>query len=116
MYHWKAEIKMNLYEAVDHIADVCGYTTVGRDHFFSDNYGFWFILSDQYKNLGVDDSRAKGHYYMTIAIFETINYWCWHDAPNAIIFDFQGLQQALKYGNIQIDWDSYEKFDSGDSF
>ena len=110
LYHWKAEIKLSMYEAVDYMADVCGYATIGRDNFFSNDYGFWFILSSQYKELGVDESKAKGLYYMTIAIFETINYWCWHDAPVPITFDFQGLQQVLKFGNIQIDWDSYEKF------
>lgn len=46
---------------------------------------------------------------MTIAIFETINYWCWHDAPVQISFDSEGLKEVLRYGSINIDWNSYKK-------
>ena len=106
---WDAAVKMDLGEAVDYMMSVCGYDDFGERPLFSDKSGFWFLQSEQYMNFGLDESKSKRLYCVTIAIFETINYWCWHDAPVQITFDSEGLQGVLRYGSINIDWNSYEK-------
>ncbi len=44
---------------------------------------------------------------MTIAVFETINYWFWYDHNISIVFNKETLSHALECGKIYIDWDSY---------
>ena len=110
LHNWDADIKMSLNEAVDYMMDVCGYECFGEEIIGHDEHDFWFLQSEQYKALDLDDSKGKRLYYMTIAIFETINYWCWHDAPVQISFDSEGLKEVLRYGSINIDWNSYKKF------
>lgn len=115
LQNWDADVKMSPYEAVDYMMSVCGYDYLGEQPLALDESDFWFEQSEQYKNLDLEESENKRLYYVTIAIFETINYWCWHDAPVHITFDSDGLKEVLKYGNIGIDWNSYEKFGDGDS-
>lgn len=45
---------------------------------------------------------------MTIAVFETINYWCsyWYYAP--ISFNRDSLIDVLENGSISINWASYQ--------
>ncbi len=109
LHNWEAYIKMSLYEAVDYMMTVCGYGYLGEEIIGLDQSDFWFIQSEQYKALVLEESKSKRLYYMTIAIFETINYWCWHDAPVQITFDSEGLQGVLRYRSISIDWNSYKK-------
>ncbi len=113
--NWDADVKMSLIEAVDYMMSISGYDYLGEEPLFSDKSDFWFQQSELYKDLGLDKSKNKRLYYVTIAIFETINYWCWYDAPVHITFDSDGLKEVLKYGNIAIDWNSYEIFNGGDS-
>ena len=109
LYNWDVDVKMSPYEAVDYMMTICGYGSLGEEIIGHDEHDFWFLQSEQYKALDLDESKNKRLYYMTIAIFETINYWCWHDAPVQITFDSEGLKEVLRYGNIHIDWNSYEK-------
>lgn len=109
LHNWDADVKMSPYEAVDYMMAVCGYGSLGEEIVGHDEHDFWFLQSEQYKALDLDESKNKRLYYMTIAIFETINYWCWHDAPVQITFHSEGLKEVLRYGNIHIDWNSYEK-------
>lgn len=110
LYNWDADVKKNLYEAVDYMMTICGYGSLGEEIIGHDEHDFWFLQSEQYKALDLDESKNKRLYYMTIAIFETINYWCWHNAPLQITFNFEGLKGALRHGSICIDWNSYNKF------
>ena len=105
--NWKVYIRMSLDEAVYYMMNVCGYSIFGEEIIASENSEFWFLYSEKYKTLHTDESKGIRLYYLTIAIFESINYWCWHDAPVQITFDFEGLKDVLRYGDIQIDWDSY---------
>ena len=107
LHNWNANIKMSLYEAVDYMMSICGYGYLGEATVAQDEQDFWFLQSEQCKVLGLDESKSKRLYYITIVIFETINYWCWHDAPLQITFDSEGLKCVLRYGNINIDWNSY---------
>ena len=107
--NWDADVKMSLYEAVDYMMTVCGYGYLGEEILGHDEPDFWFLQSEQYRTLDLEESKSKRLYYITIAIFETINYWCWHDAPVQITFDSEGLQSVLRYGSINIDGNSYEK-------
>lgn len=109
LHNWDADVKMSPYEAVDYMMTICGYSYLGEETIELGESDFWFLQSEQCKTLGLEESKSKRLYHMTIAIFETINYWCWHDAPVQIAFDSEGLKEVLRYGNIHIDWNSYEK-------
>ena len=115
LHNWEADVKMSPYEAVDYMMTVCGYGYLGEETIELNKSDFWFLQSEQCKTLGLDESKSKRLYYITIAIFETINYWCWHDAPVQITFDSEGLQGVLRYGRINIDWNSYKKSMGSDS-
>lgn len=109
LHNWKADIKMSSYEAVDYMMTVCSrYCYLGEETMTQEDPNFWFFQSEQCKPLGLDESESKRLYYITIALFETINYWCWHEAPLPITFDSKGLEGVLRYGRIYIDWYSYE--------
>lgn len=109
LQNWDSDVKMNPHEAVGYMMTICGYSYLGEETIELDESDFWFLQSEQCKTLGLEESKSKRLYHMTIAIFETINYWCWHDAPIQIAFDSEGLKEVLRYGNIHIDWNSYEK-------
>lgn len=113
--NWDADVKMSLFDAVDYMMSVCGYDYFGKELLFSDKSNFWFLQSEQYRTLGLDELKNKRLYCVTIAIFESINYWCWHDSPVQVTFSFEELKNVLKHGNIVIDWSSYAKFKGGDS-
>ena len=115
LHNWDADVKMSPYEAVDYMMSVCGYGYLGEETIELDQSDFWFLQSEQCKTLDLDESKSKRLYYTTIAIFETINYWCWHDAPVQITFDLDGLKGVLVYGIIIIDWNSYKKINGDDS-
>ena len=109
LHNWDADVKINLYEAVDYMMTACGYGYLGEEIIGHDESEFWFLQSAQGKALNLEESKNKRLYYLTIAIFETINYWCWHDAPLQITFDSEGLKGVLRYGSVNIDWNSYIK-------
>ena len=115
LHNWDVDVKVSPYKAVDYMMTVCGYGYLGEEIIGHDEPIFWFLQSEQCKALTLDESKSKRLYYMTIAIFETINYWCWHDAPVQITFDSEGLKEVLRYGSINIDWNSYEKSIGSDS-
>lgn len=102
LHNWDADVKMSPYEAANHMMTVCGYGYWGEETIVQDKSEFWFLKSEQCKALDLEDSKSKRIYCMTIAIFETINYWCWHNAPVQITFDSEGLQGVLRYGSINI--------------
>lgn len=101
---------MSQYEAVDYMMTVCRYGLLGEETIELNETDFWFLQSEQNKTLGLDVSKSKRLYYITIAIFKTINYWCWHEAPVPITFDSESLKGVLRYGSINISWNSYENF------
>ena len=109
LQNWDADVKLCPYEAVDYMMTICGYGYLGEKNVVLYESDFWLLQSEQCKTLGLEESKNKRLYYITIAIFETINYWCWHDAPVQITFNSEGLKEVMRYGNIHIDWNSYEK-------
>lgn len=46
-------------------------------------------------------------YRITIALFETINYWCSYDANAGVVLSQETLRDVLKNGKIAIDWEKY---------
>lgn len=106
--NWEAAIYMDLQQAISYLMEVCGYDFLGNEIFSHDKSQFWFLQSEQFENLKKDGSYRHSLYYITIAVFETINYWCWHDYPTPVLFDFTQLKEVLINGFIQINWDSYQ--------
>ena len=85
---------------------MCGLYSSGN-FFDAKKCAVWFAKSEEFKKWNVDKSNGKLLYYLTISVFASINYWCWHDAPLNITFNIDNLHSVLCY-KINIDWDSYE--------
>lgn len=117
--HWQADIQMDLWDATKVMLHCAGYYN-DSDWRVTNNYDLWY----QYEN---DASNIKSNYRVfpvinsclplfcqerafkiTIAVFETINYWCYYTNPVRITLTEENLIQTLKYGNIHIKWDSYK--------
>lgn len=106
LIHWEAEVEMDLDEAASIMLNTAFPSY--HDKLFGNN-DFWFKAEEYVSNLPLP-SYIKNKaciYMMTIAIFETIAYWCWHDAPLQIVFNELNLKGILKNGNINIDWSQY---------
>lgn len=105
--NWDVAINMDLQQAISYLMEVCGYDLEGNKIFSLDKSKFWFLQSEQFQDLKKDCSYRHSLYYITVAVFETINYWCWHDYPTPVLFDFKHLKEVLTNGIIHINWDSY---------
>jgi len=103
--HWGVSVEMNVYEATKYMMDVSGI--YGSNP--SNNCDFWFLNSLDYQELCANKPQQDRVYYITIAIFETLNYWCWHSAPLSITLNADTLATILKEGVIHIDFSAYAK-------
>lgn len=109
--HWKAEVQMDLNDAIS----ICLYATGIKEedsfvpcHFNSidsphciQNMKFWYCDKSPI--------RAMKIYRITVALFESINYWCWHDAPLPITFCLSELVNCLN-SPICLEWEKYDGF------
>ena len=108
--HWKADVQMDLWEATDVMLSSAGYFYESDWHDIhpSTNYDLWYKCEEDSLSLGLMWNRNIVAYKMTIIVFETINYWCWHESPRNITFSRENLKRILRNGNIYIDWNSYQ--------
>lgn len=120
LLYWHADIKMNLWEATNVMLNSAGYQ-YGRGWFVTKEYDFWYKYeNDDCLNvppisphivIGVAvglNFRKERAFKMTIAVFETINYWCNFTDPLRITLTREDLLQTLINGRIHIDWNSYK--------
>lgn len=82
---WDASLKISIDCAISAILDSIESNT------------FWWLA---------DENNSRDPYKVTIALFESINYFCWHD-HYWISIDENKLQGILKYP-IAIDWSKYD--------
>jgi len=108
LQHWNANIQIDLNDATEILLSSAQTEEYYLLHFEkNEDLEFWYILPEEFDSLPKGVQPLVKIYMMTIAIFETINYWCWHDAPIPITFNKSNLMDTLKYGRINIDWSSY---------
>lgn len=88
--NWKASRKMDMSNAVEIMLE-----SIGRNE--SREPWFWYCRREPNASL----------FKITIAIFETINYWCWWEAPVSIDFNRTNLIKNLANAEIDIDWSFY---------
>lgn len=116
---WNANIQMDLHDAV-----VIMLWATGLNRFTFRDYlrylvllgvmqnkngiNFWFKIPTEMQELPSEMRRKKRIFMMTIAVFETINYWCWYDS-SFISFNRESLIDVLENGFIHIDWTSYQR-------
>lgn len=107
---------MNLWEATDVMLNSTGYQH-GRGWFVRKDYNFWYKYeNDTYLNFPFNiahrtiglNLRKERAFKMTIAVFETINYWCYYTDPLRITLTREDLLNKLINGSIYIDWNSYK--------
>lgn len=115
--YWRADIKMDLWDATQVMLNSAGYY-YGRGWIVTANYDLWY----KYENDGLNilpgilqvinpcalPFTKERAFKMTIAVFETINYWCYHTDPLRITLTKEGLRDILMHAKIHIDWDSYK--------
>lgn len=112
LQHWEADVQMDLWDATNLMLSSAGYFWESDWHDIhpSTNYDLWYKYEGESWDLftRLTLNRQYVAYKMTIAVFETINNWCRHESPLKIAFNREGLKRTLRYGNICIDWDSYQ--------
>lgn len=116
--NWDADIQMDLHEAVVIMLSAAGLNESANYKEFSfytslmrmgikPKINFWFKLPTELQRLPQEEQYKKRIFMMTIAVFETINYWCsyyWYH----IVFNRESLIDVLENGSICIDWTSYQ--------
>lgn len=108
----KVDINMDLWEATYLMLRCAGYyyDNDWRDTHPTNNYEFWYKYEND-ESIEIPIISCKNRNYiafrMTIAMFETINYWCCHNRPLAIMLNSENLYNVMKNGRINFDWDSY---------
>ena len=105
LHYWKANIKMDLNGATNVMLKSAGYN-YNTDWLVSNkDYFFWY----KYKSDGLFkppfplDPVKSRTYRMTIAVFETINYWCEKNYPTPIDFTKESLLDVLMHGHKHFD-------------
>ena len=81
---WRGDLRIDSYHAVSIIIDSIEYNT------------FWWLA---------DENNSRDPYKVTIALFESINYYCWYYSYY-ISIDDDNLRGILQYP-IAIDWSKY---------
>lgn len=98
--YWGAWVKMDLSEAVEIMLAAAGMR--------NPPVRFWFKEPRMPFMFHSEDSLLRNKSYnMTIAVFETINYWCWYNHNVGIVFNRQSLINTLEGGRIEINWNTY---------
>lgn len=115
--NWDADIQMDLHEAVVIMLSAAGlnesvnykgflFYTLPMRLGIKLKIDFGFKLPAELRSLPESMQSKKKIFMMTIAIFETINYWCsyyWYH----IVFNREFLIDVLENDSINIDWTSY---------
>lgn len=117
--NWNADIQMDLHDAVAIMLSAAGldesikykgfsFYSFSMGLGFRPNIDFWFKLPAELQRLPQEVQYKKRIFMMTVAVFETINYWCsyWYYAP--ISFNRDSLIAVLENGSISINWESYQ--------
>jgi len=107
LYDWKADVKMDLNDAVS----ICFSSTRIERVFEPSLYYHESGCNDQFWYHDKSPIMAMSIYRTTVALFESINYWCWHDS-HYLTFNEWGLRKCLKYP-IHIEWRQYDEFLNG---
>ena len=116
--NWDADIQMDLHDAVVIMLSAAGLNESVNYKGFSFytlpmrlgiklKINFWFKLPTELQWLPQEEQYKKRIFMMTIAVFETINYWCsyyWYH----IVFNRESFIGVLENGSISIDWTSYQ--------
>ena len=68
---------------------------------------FWYKVPDELKSLPKGVQSMSYIYMITIVIFETINYRCWHNYHVGVELNRESILELLEYGEINIYWDQY---------
>lgn len=119
---WNADIQMNLCDAVAIMLSATGLNESIICRGFMDyvrhmllgvkrnekGIAFWFKLPAEIQMFPQKMQHKKRVFMMTVAVFETINYWCWHDSVS-ISFNGESLIDVLENGSIHVDWASYQQ-------
>lgn len=117
--NWNTDIQMNLYDAVNIMLSATGldefikykgfpyYTLLIMRFGIEPKIDFWFKLPAELQMLPQEVQHKKRIFMMTVAVFETINYWCWHDWYH-ILLNREALIGVLENGSISINWTSYQ--------
>lgn len=109
--NWEADVEIDLDEAVA----IC--MSVSKVHEVSKKWAdvnFWYQDHTPTRSRWIFwhrkkfDYREMKIYRITVALFVSINYWCWHDSPVSIRFDEKGLINCLQYP-IHIEWEEYDR-------
>lgn len=104
--NWHANIQIELNDAIDICLSASGINI--SPHFsLIEKKEFWYKLPEELYNLPKGIQQMGMIYMNTITVFETINYWCWHDAPVPVTFNKDNLLSVLESGKIDIDWSNY---------
>lgn len=115
--NWNVKIQMNLHDAVVIMLSAAGlnesinykgfsYYTLFMKFGIKLKIDFWFNLPIELQMLPQEVQYKKRIFMMTVAVFETINYWCSYYAP--ISFNGDSLIDVLENGSISINWESYQ--------
>lgn len=118
LMHWNANVEMDLDDAILYCVSATNITNDNYNNILneicciqSNLQQSWLYNSPFVKFWYLDKSpiRAMRIYRITVAVFESINYWCWHDSPLQITFSESELANCLQYP-IHIDWEKYDGF------
>ena len=104
--HWQASVEIELGEATDILINAAGINLCPHVS-PSDKGDFWYKPPQELYSMPKGVQEFGMIYMNIIAVFETINYWCWHDAPVSITFNKENLLSVLACGSITIDWSNY---------
>lgn len=116
--NWNADIQMDLHDTVVIMLSAAGldesinykgfsYYTLLMKFGIKLKIDFWFKLPSELQRLPHEVQYKKRIFMMTIAVFETINYWCWYNSP-IVTFNRKSLIDVLENGSISINWTSYQ--------
>lgn len=113
MRYWNATINMNLDEAILFCLNAANISPDSDDIQKAIDYAPHYTnIDSQRPCLWYKDNspiRAMSIYRVTVALFETINYWCWHDSPLPITLNSSGLADCLQ-APVHIEWEKYDGF------
>lgn len=86
--HWQADRELRAEEAID----IFENSVISGD--------FWWVKKHR---------ESQSLYMCTVALLESVNYWCWHEAPLPICFDEKGFRECIQYPIAIYDIDFYQK-------
>ncbi len=100
-YRWP--LGLFIYEMLSHWHADRELSAKGAIRIFEDSVksgDFWWVKKHQ---------EPQSLYMCTVALLESVNYWCWHEAPLPICFDEEGFRECIQYPIEISDVDFYRK-------